>query len=125
MILYEAPHRLLKTLGELHEVIGNRKISLCKELTKRYENVFNTTIEEAITYYEENEPRGEFVLVIEGKTVEEIKKESQEEFLSISIGAHMERYLSQGMDKKQAMKLVAKDRGISKRDVYQAILDEE
>lgn len=125
MILYEAPHRLLKTLGELYEVLGNRKISLCKELTKRYENVFNTTIEYAISYYEENEPRGEFVLVIEGKTFAEIKKESQEEFLTISIGEHMERYLSQGMDKKQAMKQVAKDRGISKRDVYQALLDEE
>ena len=125
MILYEAPHRLLKTLGELYEVLGNRKISLCKELTKRYENVFHTTIEEAIAHYEENEPRGEFVLVIEGKTFEEIKKENQEEFLAISIGEHMERYLSQGMDKKQAMKAVAKDRGISKRDVYQAILDEE
>lgn len=125
MILYEAPHRLLKTLGELYEVLGNRKISLCKELTKRYENVFNTTIEDAISYYEENEPRGEFVLVIEGKTFAEIKKESQEEFLTISIGEHMERYLLQGMDKKQAMKQVAKDRGISKRDVYQALLDEE
>ena len=125
MILYEAPHRLLKTLGELYEVLGNRKISLCKELTKRYENVFNTTIEDAISYYEENEPRGEFVLVIEGKTFAEIKKESQEEFLTISIGEHMERYRSQGMDKKQAMKQVAKDRGISKRDVYQALLDEE
>ena len=78
-----------------------------------------------IPYYEENEPRGEFVLVIEGKTFAEIKKESQEEFLTISIGEHMERYLSQGMDKKQAMKQVAKDRGISKRDVYQALLDEE
>ena len=125
MILYEAPHRLLKTLGELYEVLGNRKISLCKELTKRYENVFNTTIEDAISYYEENEPRGEFVLVIEGKTFEEIKKESQEEFLSISISEHMNQYLSQGIDKKQAMKLVAKDRGISKREVYQAILEEE
>ena len=125
MILYEAPHRLLKTLNELHEVLGNRKISLCKELTKRYENVFNTTIEDAVSYYEENEPRGEFVLVIEGKTFAEIKKESQEEYLSITILEHMEKYLSQGMDKKQAMKQVAKDRGISKRDVYQALLAEE
>ena len=125
VILYEAPHRLLKTLNELHEVLGNRKISLCKELTKRYENVFNTTIKDAVSYYEENEPRGEFVLVIEGKTFAEIKKESQEEYLSITILEHMEKYLSQGMDKKQAMKQVAKDRGISKRDVYQALLAEE
>lgn len=125
MILYEAPHRLLKTLQELYEILGERKISLCKELTKRHENVRNTTLMEAIKYYEENEPRGEFVLVVEGKSFEDIKKESQEEFLAISIPEHMEQYLSQGMDKKQAMKQVAKDRGISKRDVYQALLDEE
>lgn len=122
VILYEAPHRLQKTLQELYEVMGDRKLSLCKELTKRHENVFATTLSEAIAYYEENEPRGEYVLVIEGKTFAQIKKESQEEFLSISIEEHMERYLSQGMDKKQAMKQVAKDRGISKRDVYQELL---
>ena len=124
VILYEAPHRLLKTLNELYEVLGDRRISLCKELTKRHENVFNTTIGDAIRYYEENEPRGEYVLVIEGKTFAQIKKESQDEFLAISIEEHMERYLFQGMDKKQAMKQVAKDRGISKRDVYQALLEE-
>lgn len=122
VILYEAPHHLQKTLQELYEVMGDRKLSLCKELTKRHENVFSTTLSEAIAYYEENEPRGEYVLVIEGKTFAQIKKESQEEFLSISIEEHMERYLSQGMDKKQAMKQVAKDRGISKRDVYQELL---
>lgn len=122
LILYEAPHRLIKTLTELHEVLGDRKISFCKELTKRHENVLATTIREAISFYEENEPRGEYVLVIEGKTFEELKKESQEEFLSITIEEHMERYLSSGMDKKSAMKQVAKDRGISKRDVYQALL---
>ena len=125
MILYEAPHRLLKTLQELYEILGDRKISLCKELTKRHENVRNTTLLEAIEYYEENEPRGEFVLVVEGKSFADIKKESQEEFLAISIPEHMKQYTSQGMDKKQAMKQVAKDRGISKRDVYQALLDEE
>lgn len=122
MILYEAPHRLIKTLNELYEILGDRKISICKELTKKHETVFSTTILEALKVYEEKEPRGEYVLVIEGKTFEEIKKESQEEFLSISIEDHMERYLSQGMDKKSAMKQVAKDRGISKRDVYQALL---
>lgn len=122
MVLYEAPHRLIKTLTELYEVLGDRKISLCKELTKRHENVFATTIKEALAFYEENEPRGEYVLVIEGKTFEELRKESQEEFFSITIEEHMERYLSSGMDKKSAMKQVAKDRGISKRDVYQALL---
>lgn len=122
MIIYEAPHRLTKTLAELYEVLGNRKISLCKELTKRHESVFATTLEQALVYYEENEPRGEYVLVIEGKTFEELRKESQEEFLAITIEEHMEQYLSQGMDKKAAMKQVAKDRGISKREVYQALL---
>lgn len=122
MIIYEAPHRLVKTLTELKEVLGDRKISLCRELTKRHENVFVTTLEQALTYYEENEPRGEYVLVIEGKTFEELRKESQEEFLAITIEEHMEQYLSQGMDKKAAMKQVAKDRGISKREVYQALL---
>ena len=122
MIIYEAPHRLLKTLVEILEVLGDRKLSLCKELTKRHENVFSTTLEQAISYYEENEPRGEYVLVIEGRTFAELQKESQEEFLAITIEEHMERYLSQGMDKKAAMKQVAKDRGISKRDVYQALL---
>lgn len=123
MIIYEAPHRLIKTLTELLEVLGDRKLSICKELTKKHETVFSTTIAEALKVYEEKEPRGEYVLVIEGKTFEELKKESQEEFLSISIEEHMERYLSSGMDKKSAMKQVAKDRGISKRDVYQALLD--
>ena len=122
MIIYEAPHRLIKTLTELLEVLGDRKLSICKELTKKHETVFSTTIAEALKVYEEKEPRGEYVLVIEGKTFEELKKESQEEFLSISIEEHMERYLSSGMDKKSAMKQVAKDRGISKRDVYQALL---
>lgn len=122
MIIYEAPHRLVKTLTELREVLGDRKISLCKELTKRHENVFVTTLEQALTYYEENEPRGEYVLVIEGKTFEELRKESQEQYLEITIEEHMEQYLSQGMDKKSAMKQVAKDRGISKREVYQALL---
>ena len=122
MIIYEAPHRLIKTLTELLEVLGDRKLSICKELTKKHETVVSTSIKEALKTYEEKEPRGEYVLVIEGKTFEELKKESQEEFLSISIEEHMERYLSSGMDKKSAMKQVAKDRGISKRDVYQALL---
>lgn len=122
MIIYEAPHRLVKTLTELKEVLGDRKLSICKELTKKHETVFSTTIEQALQVYEEKEPRGEYVLVIEGRTFEELKKESQEEFLAITIEEHMQQYLSQGMDKKAAMKQVAKDRGISKRDVYQALL---
>ena len=124
IILYEAPHRLLKTLGELYKVLGNRKLTICKELTKKHEKAFLTTIEEAKAFYETEEPRGEYVLLIEGKSFKELEKESQEEFTKYTIQEHMEQYLAGGMDKKQAMKQVAKDRGISKRDVYQALLED-
>lgn len=123
MIIYEAPHRLRKTLKELQEVLGDRNLTICKELTKKHETAFLTTIDGAISHYESQEPRGEYVLIIEGKKYQELEKESQEEFLKYTIEEHMELYLSQGIDKKQAMKMVAKDRGISKREVYQALLD--
>ena len=122
MIIYEAPHRLLKTLKELENTIGNRKLTICKELTKRHETAFQTTIEEAIIYYEANEPRGEFVMVIEGRSMEELKQEAIEQWMELSIEEHMDLYLSQGIDKKEAMKKVAKERGVSKRDIYQALL---
>lgn len=123
IILYEAPHRLLKTLKELMEVLGrDRKLTICKELTKRYENTFLTTVGEAETFYEENEPRGEYVLVIEGKSRKEIKSEQQAQWEAMSVEAHVEMYIKQGMDKKEAMKAAAKDRGVSKRDIYQALL---
>ncbi len=126
IIMYEAPHRLIKTLEELKTYLGEeRGISICKELTKRYENAYITTIGEAIDNYKDNEPRGEFVLVIEGKTMESIIKEKQESFTSMTLAEHVAMYVNQGIDKKEAMKLVSKDRGISKRDVYQALLDEE
>lgn len=123
MILYEAPHHLKKTLAVLYERLGERKITLCRELTKKFETILPTTLLQAIAYYEENEPRGEYVLVLEGKSLEEAVKEKQEEFLSISIEEHMRRYEQQGVDHKEAMKLVAKDRGMTKRDVYQYLLD--
>lgn len=123
IILYEAPHRLLKTLKELMEVLGqDRKITICKELTKRYENTFLTTFGEAAAFYEENEPRGEYVLVIEGKSRKEIKSEKQAQWETMSVEAHVEMYIKQGMDRKEAMKAAAKDRGVSKRDIYQALL---
>lgn len=122
IIVYEAPHHLRKTLKQLYETLGDRKITLCKELTKRYENAFATTLEEAISYYDNNEPKGEYVLVIEGKSRADIEAEKRDSFSSMTIGEHMELYLSQGLEKKEAMKQVAKDRGISKRDVYQALL---
>lgn len=122
IILYEAPHRLIRTLGELLEALGDRRISICRELTKKHETVFRTTFSEALSYYENEEPRGECVLVIEGKSREEIKKEKEQAWESMSIEEHMEQYLSRGTDRKEAMKLVAKDRGISKRDVYQYLM---
>lgn len=125
MIIYEAPHRLRKTLKELQEALGNRNLTICKELTKKHETAFLTTIDGAISHYESREPRGEYVLIIEGKKYQELEKESQEEFLKYTIEEHMAIYLAQGIDKKQAMKMVAKDRGISKREVYQALLEEE
>lgn len=122
MILYEAPHRLLKTLKELETVLGNRRLTICKELTKRHETAFQTTIKEAVAYYEVNEPRGEFVMVIEGRSREELKQEAIAQWMELSVEEHMEVYLSQGMEKKEAMKKVAKERGVSKREIYQALL---
>ncbi len=122
IIMYEAPHRLLKTLQELFDCLGNRRITVCRELTKKHETAFVTTLEEAISYYQVNEPKGECVLVMEGKSREEIRKEEISKWEEMSIGEHTEYYINQGIDKKEAMKLVAKDRGISKRDVYQQLL---
>lgn len=119
VILYEAPHRLKKTLAELFQVLGDRKITLCKELTKKHENAFLTTISQAMTYYDENDPRGEYVLVIQGKSQQQVVEEEQKKWEEITIEEHMDIYLSKGMAKKEAMKAVAKDRGISKREVYQ------
>jgi len=122
IIIYEAPHRLKKTIAELLSVLGNRKLTAVKELTKLHENVFLTTFEEALAYYEENEPRGEFVLVIEGRDIEELKKEKEASFQEMDINEHMKLYLDKGMDKKEAMKAVAVDRGIPKREVYKMLL---
>ena len=122
IIIYEAPHHLIKTLEELYEVLGDRKIAICRELTKRFEEKTLTTISESLSYYKEQEPRGEYVLVIDGKTFAELKKEEQESWESMSLAEHMAVYENQGIDRKEAMKLVAKDRGITKRDVYQALL---
>ena len=122
LIIYEAPHHLKATLNELYDTLGDRKITLCKELTKLHETAQLMTLQSAIQYYSENAPKGEYVLVIEGKTLEELETEKQDSWKSMSIPEHMEIYLSQGIPKKDAMKKVASDRGISKRDVYQALL---
>ena len=122
IIIYEAPHRLKKTIAELFSALGNRRMTVVKELTKLHENVFLTNFLEALAYYEENEPRGEYVLVIEGKKIEELKKEKEASFNEMDINEHMKLYMDKGMDKKEAMKAVAVDRGIPKREVYKMLL---
>lgn len=124
IILYEAPHHLKNTLYELYQVLGNRQISICRELTKKYEEVMKATLEEAIDYYQTKEPRGEYVLIIEGKSFEEIESEKQEEWSAMNLSEHMDYYEKKGISHKEAMKKVAKDRGLSKRDVYQSLLKE-
>lgn len=124
MIIYEAPHHLVQTLKELESVLGDRKITQCRELTKKYEEAHQTTIGSLISEYETKEPRGEYVLVIEGKTFKEKTEEKQKEWESLSINEHMEYYLDQGIDKKEAMKRVSKDRGVSKRDIYRECINE-
>ncbi len=123
IIIYEAPHRLTKTLSELSKVFGeDRRLTVCRELTKRYEEARQTTFVEAMEYFEVNEPKGEFVLVIEGLSHKALEEEARKDWLSIPIEEHMARYLSEGMSEKDAMKQVAKDRGVSKRDIYQYMI---
>lgn len=122
MILYEAPHHLVKTLKELYEALGDRRITLCRELTKRFETVQPTTLQEILAYYETEEPRGEYVLVLEGKSLQQKKEEKQASWQSMTIEEHMAYYEKEGMDEKAAMKQVAKDRGVPKREIYQYLL---
>lgn len=123
MILYEAPHHLKKTLKELNDCLGNRRITLCRELTKRFETIVPTTISEAVVKYENEDPRGEFVLVIEGKSLAEQKSERQEEYRKRPIKEQMRFYEEQGIGRKEAMKRVAADRGVSKREIYAYLLE--
>ena len=125
IVLYEAPHRLRKTLQELLEALGDRPMTVLKELTKRYESAMQTTLSGACGYYERQEPRGEYVLVIKGRSWAEMEEERQQEFLTMSVKEHVRLYEDQGMDRKAAMKQAAKDRGIGRREVYQALLSEE
>lgn len=123
MIIYEAPHRLKRTLEELYEVLGNRRLTVCRELTKKYETAFRTDFQQAIQYYGTEEPKGECVLVIEGKKVEEVLEEKKRAWQEFSLEEHMELYEKQGISHKEAMRLVAKDRGVSRRDIYQELLE--
>ena len=121
MILYEAPHHLKNTLSELLEALGDRKLTLCRELTKLHETIMATTISTAIEYYSQKEPKGEYVLVIDGIRQEILESREQEKWKQLSVSEHFEYYTSQGIDKKDAMKKVAKDRGVPKREIYQII----
>ena len=123
IIIYEAPHHLVRTLQELHDTLGgDRRLTICRELTKRHEEKLQMTLADCLSYYEVNEPRGEYVLIIAGRSREEMKKEEQAGWEALSLEEHMAHYESQGIDRKEAMKRVAKDRGVSKRDIYQALL---
>ena len=122
VILYEAPHRLVRTLEELRDALGNRRVTVCRELTKKHETAFLSTLEEALDHYRAQEPRGECVLVLEGRSPKELQEEKQREWKSLTLPKHMEHYMEQGIDRKEAMKLVAKDRGMTKREVYQELL---
>lgn len=122
IIIYEAPHHLVKTLTELKDTLGeDRRLTICRELTKKHEEKMQTTLGDSLKYYEVNDPRGEYVLVIDGKSRSLIQKEQQESWQAMSLEEHMAHYESQGIDRKEAMKLVAKDRGVSKRDIYQSL----
>mgnify|MGYP004544125489 FL=1 len=122
IILYEAPHHLIRTVTELMNALGDRKLTLCRELTKKHEEKLQTTFSGVLDLYKEQEPRGEYVMVICGRSREELVKEQQQSWEAMSIEEHMAHYESQGIPHKEAMKLVAKDRGVSKREIYQALL---
>ena len=123
IIIYEAPHHLVRTLQELSDTLGgDRRLTICRELTKRHEEKLQMTLTDSLSYYEVNEPRGEYVLIIAGRSREEMKKEEQAGWEALSLEEHMAHYESQGIDRKEDMKRVAKDRGVSKRDIYQALL---
>ena len=125
IILYEAPHRLVRTLEELLEALGDRRITLCRELTKKHETVFATTIEALLDSYREEgaKPLGECVLVMEGKSRRELEEERHASWQELSIEEHMSLYEQQGISRKEAMKQVAADRGVSKREIYQSLIE--
>lgn len=125
IIVYEAPHHLKAVLDDLYEALGNRRITICRELTKKFEEATPTTIEDAISFYKENEPRGEYVLVIEGKSLDEQDEEKRKSWQEMSIEDHMKYYEEQGVSHKDAMKKVAADRGVGKREIYQALLQDD
>ncbi len=123
IILYEAPHRLVRTLGELLETLGDRQASVCRELTKKHETVQRTSLSEALAWYEAHEPKGECVIVLKGRSREQMRAEERQDWAGIDIRAHVELYESRGMDHREAMRQAARDRGIPKREIYAALLE--
>ena len=122
MIFYEAPHRLTDTLAELAELFGeSREVAAVRELTKKFEEVRRATIGEHLRYFSENPPKGEFVLVCEGFSLEAQRQAEREGWESISVEEHVAKYVAEGMSEKDAMKQAAKDRGVSKREIYQIL----
>ena len=122
IIIYESPHHIVRTLEELGRELGDRRIALCRELTKKFEEIVRTTISGALDYFQEREPRGEYVVLIEGRSAEEIERENSRQWEGLSAAEHVAYYESRGADHKEAMKMAAKDRGVSKRDIYNELL---
>ena len=125
IVLYEAPHHLTGTLKELYETLGDRSLTLCKELTKKHESFLRTTLSEAQELFREDEPRGEYVIVLQGKTAEEREMERKKSWEEMSIPGHVAHFVAQGMSEKDAMKAVAKERGIPKNEVYRELLKQK
>ena len=122
IVLYEAPHRLVRTLSELIRALGNRPATLCRELTKKHETIWNASLEEFYEYYQQEKPLGECVLVIEGCSFREREEEDQETWQKLPLTDHVAYYEKKGCSRKEAMRLAAQDRGVSRRDVYQELL---
>jgi len=125
MVFYEAPHKLIHTLKDLRDLLGNRRIVIARELTKKFEEVWRTTLDEAVARYENEPPKGEFVIVLEGADERGLYEEEIKSWEEVSIEEHVRMYMDSGLDRKEAMKKVAEDRGISKRDVYNNLLGKD
>jgi len=122
MVFYEAPHKLVYTMKDLYEILGNRNIVLARELTKKFEEIIRCTFLEAIEKYDKESPRGEYVMMVEGEDEDGLIELRQREWDRMSIKEHYEIYIKEGSDKKEAMKKVARDRGLSRRDVYNSLI---
>ena len=124
IIVYEAPHRRAKTLKVLADCLGgDRSITICKELTKKHESFLKTCIAEALNLYESEEPKGEYVLVIAGRSKEEILDEKKAMWENVPVREHLLKYINDGVSKKDAIKLVAEERGVSKKEIYKESID--